>query len=84
MIVTTTDHLEGYRIIEYLGIVKLVMDEVTEEKNYMPTQLEFKHYPEGTDAIIDVKLSLAECHGGDYLSQTAVLLGTAVKIEKIC
>lgn len=83
MITTTTDHLEGYRITEYLGIVKLVLDEVSEEKNYMPTQWEFKHYPEGTDAIIDIKLSLAESHG-DYLSQTAVLLGTAVKVEKIC
>ncbi len=71
MITTTTDHIEGHRITEYIGVVfadaRMTINDFNEPQRWTP-------YPQGANAIIGIQYGKS----GD----SAHLIGTAVKIEK--
>ena len=76
MITTTTDHLEGYKITEYLGIVFAeVSNRYDLNEPYFWNSSETAHH---ADAIIGIHYVIARSSG-----LTQKLIGTAVKIEKI-
>lgn len=76
MITTTTDHIEGYRITEYLGVV---MAHAHGYQNFNdPYNWQDRDMARNADAIIGIQYGVARSNG-----ETARLVGTAVKIEKI-
>ena len=70
MILSTTDHLEGYKITEYLGIIGLSAPHGLDIDKFV-----FTNGEEKPDAIIGIKPVSSECD--------CELIGTAVKIEKL-
>lgn len=72
MITTTTDHIEGYRITEYRGVVfadaRMTIHDFNEPQRWTP-------FPQNADAVIGIQYE----RSGD----SAHLIGTAVKIEKV-
>ena len=76
MITTTTDHIEGYRITEYLGVV---MAHAQDHHDFNdPYYWQDRDMAGKADAIIGIQYGVARSTG-----VTAQLVGTAVKIEKI-
>lgn len=87
MITTTTDHIEGYRITEYLGVV------FADAANYYgrfpnlnnpDTWDSDSKAPKEADAIIGIQYFANEYGlnvGKSYCK--CIVVGTAVKIEKI-
>jgi len=71
MITTTTDHIDGYRITEYLG---LVFAHAQDYKDFNdPYYWQDREMARQADAIIGIR----------DRSNSSRLIGTAVKIEKI-
>lgn len=75
MFTTTTDHIEGYRITEYLGVVfaRHAGPEYGCAGMNKPDRWELR--PNEADAIIGIQYVATDRYYG--------LIGTAVKIEKI-
>lgn len=76
MILTNTDHLDGYKITEYLGLASIVKD----PKDDLNEWTSYPKIPEGTDAIINIQV----CFLPNTHSYREILLtGTAVRVEKV-
>jgi uncharacterized protein YbjQ (UPF0145 family) len=80
MITTTTDHIEGYRITEYLGVVFADAPDFRFPNRYInePKAWHMEYDEEKADAIIGIQYVMA----GRDRSFSSRLIGTAVKIEK--
>ena len=80
MITTTTDHIEGYRITEYLGVVFAEAPNIRCRNRNInePTAWHMEYGEEKADAIIGIQYVMA----GMDRSFSSRLIGTAVKIEK--
>lgn len=80
MITTTTDHVEGYRITEYLGVVFADTPDFRISNRYInePEAWHMEYDEEKADAIIGIQYVMA----GRDISFSSRLIGTAVKIEK--
>jgi len=79
LIVTTTDFVEGYRVVEYLGIVDAMAgcggDCDPVYKNMLQRAREL-----GADAVLGVRYVVT---GGERGSAWVVMNGTAVRLERI-
>ena len=75
MFATTTDHIEGYRITEYLGVVFGHHTGSEYGCAGMNQPDKWKLMPNEADAIIGIQYVATDRYHG--------LIGTAVKIEKI-
>ena len=76
MITTTTEHLDGYKITEYLGVVigsQSYKTELDKPSHWKPWGISNQ-----ADAIIGIRIAIARADGISEL-----IMGTAVKIEKI-
>lgn len=76
MITTTTDHIDGYRITEYLGVVFAQAPNIRSRNGNInePTEWHMEYGEEKADAIIGIQYVMAD--------RASRLIGTAVKIEK--
>lgn len=73
MITTTTDHIEGYRITEYLGVVRASSNGDLNCND--PDFWKARDMARNADAIIGIQYVARD--------RSDHLIGTAVKIEKI-
>ena len=80
MITTTTDHIDGYHITEYLGVVFADAPDVRFRNRDInePKAWHMEYDEEKADAIIGIQYVRA----GRDRSISSHLIGTAVKIEK--
>ena len=80
MITTTTEHIEGYRITEYLGVVFADAPDFRVSNRYInePKAWHMEYDEEKADAIIGIQYVMA----GRDRSFSSLLIGTAIKIEK--
>lgn len=89
MIKTNTPNIEGYQIIEYLGIVYSFRENyayVTDEIHDLIEDLTNKAEKLGADAIISLTITSASTYSeDDYtgLKPDMIAYGTAVKIQLI-
>jgi uncharacterized protein YbjQ (UPF0145 family) len=79
MIITTTPNIEGYEIIEYLGIISGDIDIVNEQDEIIKLA-----YEKNADAVVGVTTS-AYVEVSDIVTTSSVhyiTTGTAVRIRK--
>jgi uncharacterized protein YbjQ (UPF0145 family) len=81
MITTTTDHIDGYRITEYLGVVFADAPDVRFDVHRINEReaWHIEYDEKKADAIIGIQYVMA----GTDRSIAKRLIGTAVKIEKV-
>lgn len=77
MITTTTDHIESFKITEYLGVVFADADKYLTTNYNDPSAWSYDAYQ--ADAIISIHHVMA----AKEHSVISHLIGTAVKIEKL-
>lgn len=88
MIITTTNTIENYQVVEYLGIVKSFREDywnVKKEMEDLINDLIKEAEGIGADAIIGLTISSASTYGQDDDGCTKpdmIAYGTAVKIKK--
>lgn len=80
MITTTTDHIEGYRITEYLGVVFAEAPDIR-FRNCKINEPEAWHM-EFDEIKADAIIGIRYVRAGKERSISSHLIGTAVKIEK--
>ncbi|WP_423793296.1 YbjQ family protein [Methanocaldococcus indicus] len=81
MLLTTTEKLEGYKILEYLGIVVGYGDDPEEALD----DLEELALELGANAVIGIRIHnepIVET-GEDIVNNNYYAYGTAVKVEKV-
>ncbi len=79
MIITTTPNIEGYEIIEYLGIISGDIDIVNEQDEIIKLA-----YEKNADAVVGVTTSAYAEVSGDIVMSSVhyITTGTAVRIRK--
>lgn len=88
MIITTTQSIEGYHIVEYLGIVSAFRkdyEDVYKEMSDLFNELSNRAEEWGADAIVGFTYASASTYSQDYYGDKTpdmIAFGTAVRIEE--